>query len=33
MQPRLPEGLFVWGAVAGITFALLVLWGWYIWGG
>jgi hypothetical protein len=31
-QPRLPEGIFVWAAVAGITLALLVLWSYWIWG-
>jgi hypothetical protein len=30
---QLPEGIFVWTAVAIITIALLTLWGWYIWGG
>jgi hypothetical protein len=30
---KLPEGIFVWAAVAGVTLALLVLWGWWIWGG
>ena len=29
---RLPEGIFVWAAVAGITIALLALWAYYIWG-
>ena len=29
---KLPEGIFVWASVAGITLVLLVLWGWYIWG-
>jgi hypothetical protein len=29
---QLPEGIFVWGAVAVITVALLTLWGWYLWG-
>ena len=29
---RLPEGILVWAAVAGITFALLALWAFYIWG-
>jgi hypothetical protein len=31
-QPRLPEGVFVWTAVALITCVLLGLWGWWLWG-
>jgi hypothetical protein len=31
-QPRLPEGIFVWGSVALITIVLLALWGYWIWG-
>jgi hypothetical protein len=29
---RLPEGIFIWGSVAGITIVLLGLWAFYIWG-
>jgi hypothetical protein len=29
---QLPEGFLVWAAVAVITFVLLGLWGWYLWG-
>ena len=29
---QLPEGILIWGSVAVITFVLLGLWGWYIWG-
>jgi hypothetical protein len=29
---KLPEGIFVWGAVALITCVLLALWGYWIWG-
>ena len=29
---RLPEGIFIWGSVALITFVLLGLWAFYIWG-
>jgi hypothetical protein len=29
---RLPEGIFIWAVVGGITIALLSLWGYYIWG-
>jgi len=29
---RLPEGIFIWAVVAGVTFALLGLWGWWLWG-
>jgi hypothetical protein len=29
---QLPEGSLVWAAVAGVTLALLGLWGWYIFG-
>jgi len=32
MKPELPEGIFIWGSVAVITFVLLGLWAWYIWG-
>jgi hypothetical protein len=31
-QLKLPEGFLVWGSIAVITFVLLGLWGWYIWG-
>jgi hypothetical protein len=29
---QLPEGIFIWATVAVITFALLSLWAYYIWG-
>ena len=29
---RLPEGFLVWGSVAVITFVLLGLWAYYLWG-
>jgi hypothetical protein len=29
---NLPEGFLVWGSVAVITFVLLGLWAYYIWG-